>query len=208
MSIFLNRETLYDVYSSADEITWAKQIGYLATEGNIFKSKLYYLSLDSNLNGAYHVTRSFEDNQTDAGDCHYKELYEIALPERLITSTTIQGAWNQIHGKLRYLFGYECDLDVLFNLYLYEVDTTDCLIIDDRSLTVNWLVHDAYINQTHAVFGFPMLKMVNQLTVRNTLSYPDEYCTYYYPYNDSRYMQCLLSTPLEIVYNKTITMDY
>lgn len=43
-------------------------------------------------------------------------------------------------------------------------------MIDNRTLVDEYIVHNAYTNNTHAVFGLPKLKLVQQLLVKNTLN--------------------------------------
>lgn len=196
MSNFTNREALYSAYRNTDEKEWEYLVGKFATEGLDVSDKLYYLSLDPNLNGPYILGNSFEDNLAANGDFYFQEIYTIALPDRLLTSPSVQGCWNQIFNKVKHCFAYETDLTKDIDVYLYEVDVSDCVVINDTELTSNYLVHDAYVNKTHAVFGHPKLKLVEHMSVENTLSYPDEYCTYYYPFNSGEYIQRLLSTPM------------
>lgn len=205
MQTFINREALYDAYINTDEKVWEGVVGQYAKEGSEIEDKLYYLSIDPNISGPYVLNSGFEDAVAMAGDFYYRELFSIALPYRLLTSRTLQGAWNQIYAKLRHRYGYNAPLDVPMEIYLYEVELPDCLVIDTDELTRQWLVHDAYANATCAVFGHPVLKLVEKLTVKNTFHYPDEMCTYYYPFNDGKYMQCLLSTPLEVVSREIIS---
>lgn len=199
MSNFTNREALYSAFVNTPEIEWASFCGQFAVEGCDVKTPLYYLSLDPNLAGAYALGECFEDKLTDRGDHYYQELFTVALPPRLLTSPDIQGCWNQVFSKVKHCFAYESDFTKPIEVYLYEVDVSDCVVIQDQALAQSWLVHDAYMNQTHAVFGHPKLKPVQKLNIKNTLGYPDEYCTYYYPFNDGRYLQALLSTPLEVI---------
>ena len=207
MSNFTNRQALYNAYCGTDDLAWASIMGTLATEGTDVPSKLYYLSLDPSLDGNYVLQENFDDIFAKAADAHYQEQFTITLPHRLLTSPTIQGCWNQVYRRVKHCFAYETDLAKPIDIYLYEVDVTDCVVIDDVALTTNWLVHDAYMSQSHAVFGHPVLKQVQKLTIKNTLNYPDEYCTYYNPFNDGSYMQCLLSTPLEILDTQVISTN-
>lgn len=199
MSNFTNREALYSAYLNTDQLEWEHLLGQLATEGQDIPHKLYYLSLDPSLNGPYILDVNFEDKLAMNGDQDYRELFTIALPYRLLTSPDLQGCWNQVYSRIKHCFAYETDITKPIDLYLYEVDVSDCVVIDSTELTNNYLVHDAYTNHTHAVFGHPILKQVKHLKVKNTLGYPDECCTYYYPFNDGRYIPSLLSTPLEFV---------
>lgn len=205
MQTFINREALYDAYINTDEKVWEGVVGQYAKEGRDVEGKLYYLSIDPNLSGPYPLNSSFEDAIAMAGDFYYKELFTVTLPYRLLTSDTLQGAWNQIYGKLRHYFSHTMSLDSPMELYLYEVELPDCVVIDSDALTKQWLVHDAYMNGTTAVFGHPTLKLTEKLTVKNTFYYPDELCTYYYPFNDGKYMSLLLSTPLEIINREPIS---
>lgn len=199
MSNFTTREALYSAYLNTDQLEWAHIAGQLATEGCDVDHKLYYLSLDPTLNGPYLLDASFEDKLAMNGDQDYREIFTIALPHRLLTSPDLQGCWNQVYSRIKHCFAYETDIAKPIDLYLYEVDVNDCVVIDSNELTHNYLVHDAYTNHTHAVFGHPILTQVKHLQIRNTLNYPDERCTYYHPFNDERYMSTMLSTPLEII---------
>lgn len=199
MSNFTNRQALYSAYCNTNEIEWASLMGKLAVEGQELPTKLFYLSLDPTLDGKYVLDENFDDKLAKAADQHYQEQFTIALPHRLLASPDIQGCWNQVFKRVKHCFAYETDMTKPIELYLYEVDLSDCVVIDDKALTTNWLVHDAYAAQSHAIFGHPVLKQVQKLTVKNTLNYPDEYCTYYYPFNDGQYLQSLLSTPLEVI---------
>ena len=199
MSNFTNRQALYSAYCNTNEIEWASLMGKLAVEGQELPTKLFYLSLDPTLDGKYVLDENFDDKLAKAADQYYQEQFTIALPHRLLASPDIQGCWNQVFKRVKHCFAYETDATKPIELYLYEVDLSDCVVIDDKALTTNWLVHDAYAAQSHAIFGHPVLQQVQKLTVKNTLNYPDEYCTYYNPFNDGAAMQCLLSTPLEIL---------
>lgn len=207
MSNFTNREALYSAFVDTPEMEWASFCGQFATEGTTTTTPLYYLSLDPNLGGDYIIGECFEDKLTAMGDHYHQELFTVALPPRLLTSPDIQGCWNQVFNKVKHCFAYESDFTKPIDVYLYEVDVTNCVVIGNHELTTNWLVHDAYMNQTHAVFGHPTLKPVQKFSVTNTLGYPDEYCTYYYPFNDGRYLQALLSTPLEVIETTLISTD-
>lgn len=205
MQTFINRESLYDAYINTDEKEWERVVGQYAKEGHEVEGKLYYLSIDPNLTGPYELDSSFEDAVAMAGDFYYKELFTVALPYRLLAADSLQGAWNQVYGKLRHYYSYTYPVDAPLEIYLYEVELPDCLVIDNRELTEHWLVHNAYANGTCAVFGHPTLKLTEKLTVKNTFYYPDELCTYYYPFNDGKYMSLLLSTPLEIINREPIS---
>lgn len=207
MQTFINRESVYDAYINTDEKDWEYVVGQYAKEGNTIEGKLYYFSIDPNLSGPYKLNSSFEDAEAMAGDFYYRELFTIALPYRLLAANSIQGAWNQVYGKLRNYCSYTHPVDTPLEIYLYEVQLPDCVVIDNRELTEKWLVHNAYANGTCAVFGHPKLKLTQKLTVRNTFHYPDEMCTYYYPFNDGKYLQCLLSTPFEVISEETISND-
>lgn len=199
MSNFTTREALFSAFLNTDQKEWEHMVGQFATEGVDVKHKLYYMSLDPTLDGPYILSESFEDKLAMSHDQWYKEVFTIALPDRLLTSPDIQGCWNQVFNKVKHCFAYEPDATKPIDVYLYEVDITNCVVIDNDELTRNFLVHDAYVNRTHAVFGHPVLKQVKHIAIKNTLNYPDEYCTYYYPFNCGNYMQRLLSTPLEII---------
>lgn len=199
MSNFTTREALFSAYLNTDQKEWEYVVGQFATEGADVNHKLYYMSLDPSLEGNYLLNESFEDILAKSSDYEYSEVFTIALPYRLLTSPDIQGCWNQVFSKVKHCFAYESDFNKPIDLYLYEVDVSNCVVINDTELTRNNLVHDAYVNRTHAVFGHPVLKQVQKYTIKNTLSYPDEYCTYYHPFNDGKYMQRLLSTPLELI---------
>lgn len=199
MATYPNRETLFNVYMNTDEKEWERVMGAYAVEGVNHPTPLYYLSLDSQLEGNFVIDESFDDKLAKSGDFYTQEVMSITLPQRLLANTSVQGCWNQIYSKLTQLFRTETDFNMPINLYLYEIDLTNCVVIDNQTLVDEYLVHNAYTSDTHAVFGLPQLKLVQQLVVKNTLNYPDEYCTYYHPFNHSKYMQQLLSTPLEII---------
>lgn len=199
MSTYPNRETLFSVYMNTDEKEWETVMGAYAVEGASHPTPLYYLSLDSSLEYNFVIDESFDDIIAKSGDFYTQEVMTIALPQRLLANTCVQGCWNQIFSKLAQCFRTETDFNMPINLYLYEIDLTNCVVIDNQTLVNEHLVHNAYTSNTHAVFGLPQLKLKQHLVVKNTLNYPDEYCTYYHPFNSVKYMQQLLSTPLEII---------
>lgn len=199
MSNFTNRQALYSAYCNTNEIEWETIMGAYAVEGINHTTPLYYLSLDSELEGNFVIDESYDDIIAKSGDFYTQEVMTIALPQRLLANTCIQGCWNQIFSKISKCFRTETDFNMPINLYLYEIDLTDCVVIDNQTLVNEHLVHNAYTSDTHAVFGLPQLKLKQQLVVKNTLNYPDEYCTYYHPFNSGKYIQQLLSTPLEII---------
>lgn len=199
MTTYPNRETLFNVYTNTDEKQWETVMGAYAVEGVNHPTPLYYLSLDPFLEGNFVIDESYDDVIAKSGDFYTQEVMTIALPQRLLTNTSIQGCWNQIFSKVAQCFRTETDFKAPINLYLYAVDLTDCVVIDNETLVSEHLVHNAFTSDTHAVFGLPQLKMVKHLLVKNTFNYPDEHCTYYHPFNDPKYLQQLLSTPLEIV---------
>ena len=199
MSTYPNRETLFSVYINTDEKEWESVMGQYAVEGVDHPTPLYYLSLDPNLQGNFVIGESYDDSLALSGDFATQESLTVALPQRLLANPTIQGCWNQIYWKLAHCYRGETDFNRPIHLYLYEVDKTNTVVIDNNALVHEHLVHNAHTSETCAVFGLPQLKLVQQLVVKNTLNYPDERCTYYVPFNDPKYNPRLLSTTLEIV---------
>lgn len=199
MSNYTNREMLFNEYLNTDPKLWESMMGAYAVEGRNCQSKQYYLSLDSGLENNFVISESYDDIVARNNDMYYQQLFSIPLPQRLLTNTDLQGCWNQFFPRLLECYKMETDYSRPIELYMYEVDLTDCVVIENRNLVENNMIYNAYCNNTHAVFGHPKLKLVERILVANTLAYPDERCTYYYPFNNNRYMQCLLSTPLEIL---------
>lgn len=204
MSTYPNRETLFHVYSNTNANEWEIEMGNYAVEGVDYPTPLYYLSLDPNLEGNFVIDESFDDRYANSGDFYTQEVFTVTLPQRLIANTDIQGCWNQAFAKILVCYRGETDFNRPINLYLYEVDTTNCVVINSDVLSTGRHLHNAFTSNSHAVFGLPQLKLTQQLVVKNTLNYPDEYCTYYHPFNERKYAQCLLSTPLDIIAIKKI----
>ena len=199
-----NRETLYHIYANTPESDWEVTMGQYAIEGVDCPSKLFYLSLDPTLETNFAITASYDDHLATSSDFYTQEVLTITLPQRMLANTDVQGCWNQVFPKIAECLRTETDYNRPIELYLYKVDVTNCVVIDNHDLVHNHLVHNAFTSNTHAVFGLPKVRMVQHLLVRNTLNYPDEGCTYYHPFNDNKYMQRLLSTPLDILAVKTI----
>lgn len=202
MSTFTSREEVFNQYISSDATAWAKFIGQYAVEGKSCNTPLYYLSLDPCLENEFFIDKTFEDYLASQGDCYLQEVLTITLPERLLVSTNVQGCWNQMFARIWNCFSGEAGLNRPIDLYLYEVDLTNTVIVDNETLVRNNHLHNAFTNDTYAVFGLPKLKLIKHMSVENTLNYPDEHCTYYHPFNDCRYEPRLLSTPL-IIMNET-----
>ena len=166
---------------------------------------MYYLSLDSNLENDFVIGVSHDDNLARFSGFAGQEILTIALPQRLLANTDIQGCWNQIYWRLAQSYRTETDFSKPLELYLYEIDKTDTVVINNDVLTNEHLVHNAFTSNTHAVFGLPKLRMLQKLVVKNTFNYPDERCTYYVPFNDPKYNPRLLSTTLEILSTENVS---
>lgn len=199
MSTYPNREALFNAYTDTNEKTWEYLMGKYAVEGVNCPTRLFYLSLDSTLESNFVIAESHDDKLARFGGFADQEALTVTLPQRLLANTDIQGCWNQIFWRLAQVFRTETDFSQPLIMYLYEVDKTNTVVIDNAILVNEHLVHNAFTSDTHAVFGLPKLKLIQKLTVKNTLNYPDERCTYYLPFNDSKYNQRLLSTSLEIM---------
>ena len=100
MSNYPNRETLFNVYMNTDEKEWERVMGAYAVEGVEHPQPLYYLSLDPNLESNFVIGESFDDRVAKLGDFYTQEVMTIALPQRLLANTDLQGCWYQIFSKL------------------------------------------------------------------------------------------------------------
>lgn len=199
MTTYPNRKTLYHEFINSDPKSWETIMGSYAVEGVDCPSTLYYLSLDNTLETSFVINETHDDRLAATSDHYWQEVLTIALPQRLLANTDLQGCWNQLFPRLLDRYKHETDYSRPIELYLYEVDLTNCVVIDNRTLVSENIVHNAFANNTHAVFGLPKLKLRERILAVNTIAYPDEKCTYYHPFNDSRYMQTLLSTPFDIL---------
>ena len=199
MTTYSNRETLFNEYMNTPEKQWEINMGQYAVEGTELPTTLYYLSTDPNLDDNFVITESYDDMLAQTGVTGTQEELVITLPQRLLANTDIQGCWNQVYSKIEYCYRTEQDFNRPIHLYLYEVDLTNTVVLTNETLVSNHLVHNAFINNTHAVFGLPKLKIVQEYVVRNTFNYPDERCVYYVPFNDCKYTPRLLSTTLDII---------
>ena len=205
MSNFINREALYNAYVNSNEHTWAIEMGRLAHEGSVQSTTLYYLSTDAMLENDYVIDESFDDRYALQHGNGIQEVFTIPLPQRLMVGSDYQACWNQSYNKLSQVFTSLIDTSTPIELYLYVVDVSNCVIIDNQELVDNNIVHNAFTSNIHAVFGHPKLKLVEKIFVENTFNYPDETCTYYHPFNDNRYAPVLLSTPLVIKSKQAIS---
>lgn len=200
MNTYIDRDTLFREYMSTSPSSWETVMGSFAMEGVDCTTPLYYLSLDPTLAETFYITESYDDRIAKNSDITWQAIFGVPLPQRLLANTSAQECWNQIFPRIHECFRLEAHYDKPIALYLYRVHLDDCVVIDGETMAGEHILHNAHINNTHAVFGHPRLEMVRKLQVKNTLACADEERQYYQPFNDNRQMQCLLSTPLEILH--------
>ena len=175
-----SREALFLLYKEYDDTEWQQYIEALTEPRHAVTKPLYHMSFTKVSEGDW----SPRDPVAGEAASEAHPIYGEMLPNRISTSTSLEGCWAGI-------FCYLPDdpsVGEEITAYIYEAKPKrGCRILTPKVLSEHYLVQDAHLTDEYCLLGDVNMHLVSKVTIKNTLSAPTSKWVKSSPFNQKRY---------------------
>lgn len=175
-----SRESLFEKYKQSSKEEWDHYINGLTEPRHTVTQPLYHMSFTMVPEGIWHPRTPVSGEA--ASEAH--PIYGEMLPNRISTSTSIEGCWAGIFCYLH----KDKSVTKELTAYIYEAKPErGCRILAADTLTNHYLVQDAHLTNEYCLLGDVKMTLVRKLTIKNTLSAPESKWIKGNPFNEKKY---------------------
>lgn len=175
-----SRESLFQFYKECDERQWQQYIEALTEPRHVVTKPLYHMSFTKVADGVW----SPRDPVSGEAASEAHPIYGEMLPNRISTSTSLEGCWAGIFCYLP----KDSSVASEITAYIYEAKPErGCRILTPQVLSEHYLIQDAHLTDEYCLLGKVKMRLVSQITIKNTLSAPESKWVKSSPFNQKRY---------------------